>query len=85
MSVEGTGLTPVGPAGIRYGDPFRVEARFDTVRDESTVTIVLEWDGGASPLALQLSRKTGSDSIYLSRPLRMVYDGAPQLIEIPEL
>ena len=85
LQIEGTGLTPVGPEGLRYGDPFRVEARFDAARDESTVTIDLEWDGGASPRPLQLSRKTGSDSIYLSRPLRMVYDGAPRLVEIPEL
>lgn len=85
LQIEGTGLTPVGPDGIRYGDWFHVEARFDAARDESTVTIDLEWDGGASPLPLQLSRKTGSDRIYLSRPLRMIFDGAPRLIEIPEL
>ncbi len=85
LQIEGTGLTPVGPEGLRYGDWFHVEARFDAARDESTVTIDLEWDGGASPLALQLSRKTGSDSIYLSRPLRMVYDDAPRLVEMPEL
>jgi hypothetical protein len=82
LRIVGSGLVSVGPKGIQYGDLFRVEAQFDAAHDESTVNIDLEWDGGASLLPTRLFRKKGTGCIYLSRPLRMVYDGAPKLIEI---
>ena len=80
LQIEESGLMPVGPEGVRYGDLFHVEARL--AGDEPTVIVDLEWDGGAK--SLTLFHKPGSHT-YLSRPLRMVYDGAPQLIEMPEL
>lgn len=69
LQIEGSGLTPVGPEGVRYGAAFVVEADCGSPQDGKTRELTLNWGGDS--LVLDMARQ-GDGRVYRSEKLYLM-------------